>query len=113
MRLTDILQKTESYDTYGDRARCNSNGTITATKEALQENDTFIKRKQIDGTYKYYWNDTFINKLINSLATGEYDNFGVTEKTIAENYVKFVVDGQWAEMPEYIIPLDTWIGEIE
>ena len=112
MKLSDILNKTETYATDEDRARCNDNGIVTVAKHELQEIDTYIRKKQIDGTYKYVWNDIFVAKLITSIETGEYQSFGSEQRKIAEEYVIFLINGIQPNTPEYIIPLDTIIGTI-
>ena len=112
MKLSDILNKTETYATAEDRARCNDNGIVTVAKHELQEIDTYIRKKQIDGTYRYVWNDIFIAKLIRSIETGEYVDFGSEQRKIAEEYVIFLINGIQPSTPEYITSLDTKIGTI-
>lgn len=112
MKLSDMLAKVESYEEYGDRLLCNTNGIINATKRALQNKDTYTKVKKIDGSNRYIWNDEFIEMVISTLATGEYASFGSSEQTIMDEYIQYISNGQNASTQEYIIALDIKLGEM-
>ena len=111
MRLTDILPKTESYNTYWDRARCNANGIVTVAKSALQNKDTYIKTKLVDGTYEYTWNSEFIGMIIATLESGKYSTFGKEERKIVDEYIQYI-NGTLVTVPEYIYELDKKLGEM-
>ena len=111
MKLTDIIKTVERYEDGVDAALCNTNGVVRGTKIILQNNETYIRTKRIDGSHKYTWSERFIELLISTLESGEYASFGKEERKIVDEYTQYI-NGTLTVVPEYILELDKKLGEM-
>ena len=93
--------------------QCSKTNGIESSRQLFKEAIPYTKTRLVNGSYKYIWDEQFLEKVVSTLSTGEYPSTSQKELNVLDEYLTYVKDGYVAGVtPDYILALDAKLGEM-
>lgn len=102
-----------SFNKILEQDKCpNQIDNVLNTVYDLNENKPYSTKKSILGETLYYWNEIFINKVLESFSSTIVQRFSEEEKELFDRYASFLIYGSNNVIDEDVQKLDEYIGTL-
>lgn len=90
--------------------RVTQNERLEVASKLFHKGTPYETKKKIDGTVDYIWNETFLELVEESLASGYVQNFSKAQKALFDDYLACAMSGDFSTASEEVKALNKYLA---